>query len=467
MKRLKILVFLGIVVAATAAIPPWSAAAAGSDNRPVVIVPLEGEIEKGLVHFINRGITIATNRNARAFVIHMDTYGGLLQATEEIMQSLSRLSMPTYTYIDTKAVSAGALIASGTRTIYMAPQGQIGAAELVQGSPVPLFGGIKKIDDGMKEKIYSFVRAQVRSACERNGHNYQLFLAMMDENIAISNIVEKGELLTLTSQEAVTQGLAKAVVGSLDEMLALENIVGAPLVQVETKTKEQVARFLTSFAVSGLLLMLGLGGLIIEIRTPGFGVPGIIGIICLGLFFWGHMIAGLSGWFHVALFVSGVVLLLIEVFVIPGFGITGIVGILFMVTALILAIGDWSGPSVGTELAKSAAVVFIAIIGAGIMLGLVVKYIPQTPYLNKLFLSKTMNKEDGYAVRDEKELRRWIGQTGIARTTLRPAGKALINGTLLDVVTLGDFVEKDTKIRVITTESNRIVVEPVEGGIEA
>jgi membrane-bound serine protease (ClpP class) len=241
----------------------------------------------------------------------------------------------------------------------------------------------------------------------------------------------------------------------------------APLERVQAKTKEQVARFLTSMLVSGLLLMFGIGGVIIEIRTPGFGVPGIIGILCLGLFFWGHMVAGLSDWFHVALFVSGVFLLLLEIFVIPGFGITGIVGIIFMITALVLALGDWTSPNIGLELASAVSVLFGAIIGAGILLGVVVKYMPKTPFLNKVFLIKTMDKKDGYAVRDEKELKKWLGLTGVARTTLRPAGKALINGTLLDVVTLGDFVEQNTKVRVITTESNRIVVEPVEGGIES
>jgi membrane-bound serine protease (ClpP class) len=467
MKRLQIFACLFIVATALSAVVCPNAHAADDDARPVVIVPLVGEIEKGLVHFFNRGIAAATNLNARAFIIHMDTYGGRIDATEEIMQAVSRLSIPTYTFIDTKAISAGAIISSGTRTIYMAPQGQIGAAELRQMSPIPFLGKSSKLDDDTKEKVYSFFRAQVRSACERNNHDYQLFLAMMDDSVVISNVVVSGELLTLTSQEAVTQGLAVAVVNSLGELLEKEGLSSAPLVRIESKSKERIARFLTSMAVSGLLLMLGIGGLFIEIRTPGFGVPGIIGIICLGLFFWGHTVAELSGWVHIALFVSGVVLLIIEIFVIPGFGIAGIVGITFMIAALVLALGDWSSPNLGQELARAVAVLFSAFIGACVLLAVFAKLLPRTPFLNRIFLSQTMNKEDGYSVRDEKKLKRWVGQSGVAQTILRPAGKALINGTLLDVVTLGDFVEKNTKICVITTESNRIVVEPVAGGIES
>ena len=434
-------------------------------EQPVIVVPVNGEIEDALFRIIERAVIQVTNRDARALILHMDTFGGELKATESIMQLLSRVSVPTYTFVDTKAISAGALICSATKTIYMAPQGQIGDAKVIQ---MTLFGSAEAIDDDLREKLESPVRAIVRSACERNGHNYQLFESMMDERVAVSNLVEKGKLLTLTSYEAVTQGLAKAVVRTLDELIDQEGFGDAPLEVVRTKSKEQLARFLASGTVSTLLLLLGLGGLFIELRTPGIGLPGLIGIVCLGLFFWGHMIAGLSGWFHVALFVTGLVLLLIEIFVIPGFGLTGISGIACMLAALVLTIGDWSDKSmIVNELSKSLAIVTGAIAGALVLLALVAKFLPRAPYLNRIFLEKTISSADGYSVRNEADLRQWAGKSGIAKTTLRPAGKAQIEGTLLDVVTMGDYVEKNTPIIVISTESNRIVVEPADGDIKA
>ncbi len=439
----------------------------GAEGRPIVIVPVNDEIEEGLVHIVRRGIRVAERKRARALVLHMDTYGGKVKAAEEIMQALARVDVPTYTYVDTKAISAGALIAASTKYIYMAPQSQIGDAKLLQMSPIPLLGGAKEVDKAIQEKAYSAVRAMVRSACERNGHDWKLFEAMMHEELAITNVIEEGRLLTLTSNEAVTQGLAVAVVGNLDEMIEKAGLAGAPEILITPHSGERLARFFSSMMISGLLLLFGLGGLFIEVRTPGFGVPGIVGAVCLALFFWGHYTAHLTGWFPIALFVIGVLLLLVEVFVIPGFGVTGMSGIACMAAALILAMldwtpGDWANAPGLTDMTGPVAVVAASIIGALALLFLMAKFMPKTPGVSRVFLAKSMDRKEGYVVRDAEQLHQWIHKSGVAKTTLRPAGKATIDGKLLDVVTLGDFVDPGTRVTVISTESNRIVVEPDE-----
>jgi len=434
------------------------------DDFPVIIIPINGEIEEGLAHIVQRGIKEAKLNKAAALIFDMDTYGGKVQAAESIMQSVARLNIPTYTYVNTKAISAGALIAASTKYIYMAPQSQIGDAKMLQMSPVPFLGGAKEIDESIKEKAYSAVRAIVRSACEKNGHSYKLFEAMMDEDIEITNVIDKGKLLTLTASEAVTQKLAVAISPSIDDMIKTIGLANAPQKIIAPRSGEHLARFFSSMMISGLLLILGIGGLFIEIKTPGFGVPGVIGVICMSLFFWGHYTAHLTGWFPVALFVIGLILLILEIFVIPGFGVAGISGIILMVAALILTMidwvpGDWGNTPSLNEISASIAVVAISITGAIALIVISAKFMPKTPGLKGVFLSNKMDKEDGYTAFNEKNYQQWINKTGIAKTTLRPAGKAVIDGELLDVVTQGDFINKNSKIKVVHVDSNHIVVD--------
>ena len=456
----------GIVLACL----PLRAAAAregGADERPVVIVPVQGEIEEGLVYVIRRGIREAEALRARALILDMDTYGGKVQSAEKIMQALGKAGVPTVTYVNTKAISAGALIAAATARIYMAPQSQIGDAKLLEMSPLPMLGA-KEIDPGLKEKAYSAVRAMVRSACERNGHRWELFEAMMDEDALHTNLVAQGTLLTLTSQEAVTQGLAVATVQNRAELLELLMLSAAPLVTIQPKSGERVARFLNSMLVSGLLLMIGLGGIFVEFKSPGTSVPGIIGAVALGLFFWGHYVAGLSGWFELALFLVGLILIMIEIFIIPGFGATGISGILCMLAALVLAMVDWSPGNWSArpgleELMQPVAIVAMGILGSLILLALVAKVMPRTPGVANIFLQRQMDATDGYTARNNDELTRWIGKAGVAKTILRPAGKALIEATLLDVVTDGGFITAGTAVKVVRADNNRLVVEQSSG----
>lgn len=442
---------------------PCAGAGAADAARPAIIIPVEGEIEDGLVYVVRRGIREAERLHGQALILQMDTYGGKVKAAEEIMQALAKCTVPTYTFVDTKAISAGALIAAATQKIYMAPQSQIGDAKLIEMSPVPLMGA-KEIDEGLKEKAYSAVRAMVRSACERNGHPWDVFESMMDEDAGHTNLVVPGKLLTLTSLEAVTQGVAVAVVASVPALLGHIGAADAPVTRIEAVAVERAARFLTSMVVSGILLMIGIGGIMIEIRSPGISLPGIIGVIALGLFFWGHYVAGLSGWFELALFLLGLILLLIEIFVIPGFGATGIIGILCMCASLVLAMmswtpGDWAGRPGLEEFMKPVAVVALGVMGSLAVMIVAAKFLPRTPGFNRVFLMQSMTAGTGYAVRDSAELAHWKGRMGVAKTTLRPAGKALIDGTLLDVVTTGDFIAAGSPVVVTSTDNNRIVVE--------
>jgi len=455
-----------------ACLPLFTAVSCPADQlRPVVIVPVDGEIEDGLVYVIRRALREAEAHSARAVILHMDTPGGKVSAMEKIMQELAHASLPVYTYVDTKALSAGAMIAAATRAIYMAPQSQIGAAMLIQMPALPFGGAPQPLDESVRKKMLSAYRAMVRSACERNGHRWELFEAMMDADVAISNLVEKGSLLTLTAQEAVTQQLARAVAASIPHVLELLGMSDAPVIRITPKSAEHVARFLTGSIVSGLLLAFGLGGLFLEMRTPGFGLPGTIGVICLALFFWGHTIAGMSGWLEAALFLTGVVLLLVEIFLIPGFGVTGITGIVLILAALILAMLDWSpaqGIPTSSQFFKPVAIVAGGFLGALVLLIVAARLFPHTPGVNRLFLNYALDSASSTAAGNlPPDVATLVGKSGVAKTILRPAGKALIDGALYDVVTDGEFVPAGTPVRVVTCAGNRIVVNPVSGSTSA
>ncbi|MCX7846878.1 MAG: ATP-dependent Clp protease proteolytic subunit [bacterium] len=435
-----------------------------ANERPVVVVPLDGEIEDGLVYVVRRALRLAEQNQARAVILHMDTPGGKVTAMEKIMQELAHAPLPVYTYVDTKALSAGAMIAAATRAIYMAPQSQIGAAMLIQMPALPLGAPPQSLDEGVRAKMLSAYRAMVRSACERNGHRWDLFEAMMDPDIAISNLVEKGALLTLTAQEAVTQRLARAIATSIPHVLELLEMRDAPVIRVKPTGAEQLARFLTSSIVSGLLLALGLAGLFIELRTPGFGLPGTIGLVCLALFFWGHIIAGMSGWLEVALFLIGVILLLVEILLIPGFGITGIIGIILIVAALVLAMLEWSpgqGFPASSQLFKPVVVVASAFLASIILMVLVARLFPRTPGVSRMFLTYSLERAKAPSTATAPSANTLEGKTGVAKTILRPAGKALIDNVVYDVITDGEFIPAGTPIRVTSCSGNRIVVHPL------
>ncbi len=238
----------------------------------------------------------------------------------------------------------------------------------------------------------------------------------------------------------------------------------APVQKIQLSTGEKLSRFFTSSTISGILLLLGIAGLFIEFRTPGIGVPGAVGIICLSLFFWGHYSANISGWIPVILFAIGLLLLLVEIFVIPGFGVAGISGIACIIASLLLAMlewkpGDWSTFPPVEEFAKPLAVIALSFTGALILIGIVSKYLPSAPFVSRLFLSKKMDKKEGYSIHSSFEKSDVEGKTGIAKTTLRPAGKAVIDNHLLDVLTTGDFIQKGSPIKVIKIDGNHIIVE--------
>lgn len=304
---------------------------AAQSPRPIVyVLPIDGIVDLGLAPFLARTIHDAQQAGAAAVVLDINTFGGRVDAAVAMRDTLVDSPVRTIAFVHPRAISAGALIAMATDTIVMASGGTIGAAMPVVGGTGP--------PQAADEKSVSYLRKEFGATAERRNRPAIFAEAMVDADVEIAGVVEKGKLLTLTTSEALTHKVAEHTADSLSAAL---DAAGLPDAEVRHSTQtwaETLVRFLTNPVVSSLLMTVGLLGLLVEIRTPGFAVPGTIGVLFLGPFFWGQWLVQLAGWEELLLVVVGVVLFGLELFVIPGFGVAGIAGIMALIAGLGMAL---------------------------------------------------------------------------------------------------------------------------------
>jgi membrane-bound serine protease (ClpP class) len=421
----------------------------------VYVAPIEGIIDLGLAPFVERVLAEATAAKADAVVLEINTFGGRVDAAVIIRDALLRSRIRSVAFVNKRAISAGALISLAAETILMADGGTIGAATPVQmGAPG---GGTKPVD----EKSVSYMRKEFRATAESRKRPPLVAEAMVDPDVVITGVIEKGKLLTLTTSEALKLGVADARADSLEAVLAYLKLPGAQVRRPTVNWAEQLVRVFTHPVLSSVLMTIGILGIIVELRTPGFGVPGAVGLASLGLFFWGHWLVRLAGWEEILLVALGLVLLALEIFVIPGFGIAGVVGILALGGGLALSLvgAGATGELVLWAVGRVALSLLIAI-GVSLIL---LRLLPHLPYGRSLVLATDLDARAGYASAPESD-RKWVGARGTAATPLRPAGIAWLQGERVDVVSQGEYIEADMPIEVVRVDGNRIVVRPMPGG---
>ncbi len=414
----------------------------------VYIGKINGEIDLGLAPYLKRVIKEAENENASAVLLKINTFGGRVDAATQIKDAIINSKVPTVAFIDKRAISAGALIALSCSKIIMTPGSSIGASTVVD------MKGRKQ-----SEKYQSFMRSEMRSAAEKNNRRKDIAEGMVDERVVIPGLTDSTKLITLTAEEALKYGIADTVVNNIDEALKYLGIVNPSIITVESNWSEDVVRFLNNPIVSSLLIMIGLVGMFIEIKTPGWGVAGTASIIALALFFGSGYIVELASATEILIFVLGVVLLILEIFVIPGFGIAGILGIIFIIGGIFLSL--LSNLPIFDFASLSGALIQLAV---SLLLSLFAiyllwKYLPRTNVWNRLILSSNINSHSGYTAK--KEVKKLVGKRGEAFSDLRPAGIAIIDGKRIDVVTEGEYINKGTQIIVVETEGSKIVVKSI------
>jgi membrane-bound serine protease (ClpP class) len=457
-----------ILVAATLFLQP-PASVQGRElvsKGDIVVVPLRGEVAPSLLAFLRRALKTAERNEASAIIFDMDTYGGRLDTASDIVNALNQTKIPTYTFINTNAGSAGSLIAIATQHIYMAPVSAIGAA-------APILPSGEDLPATVKEKAISYWSALIRGSATKNGHNPDVAEAFMnkDKEIKIGNRVihQKGAVLTLNAQEATERIngrplLAEGVADSVNDLIKKAGLKGNK-VTIEATGFEHIAFWIT--ALAPLLLLGGILGAYLEFKIPGVTWPGIISAICFALFFLGHYLAGLAGWEVVALFVLGMVLVLIEVlFFAHSTIIFGVVGVLLMLGSLLWAMIDrYPGQNffpTGTMLAMPLLNMFIAIVGSFIVIALLARYLPRTSIYRRFALMESNPPGPSLAGVPRQfatALALTPGMQGTSITVLRPSGKARFADHVVDVVTEGEFIGPQTTVTVTQTDGMRVVVK--------
>jgi len=420
-------------------------------TSPVVyVISIEGVIDLGLAPFLSRTIREAEEAGAAAVLLDLNTFGGRVDAAVAMRDTLLNAPVRTIAFVNQRAISAGALIALACDTLIMTRGGTIGAAAPVTGGGT---GGSQPAD----EKSVSYVRKEFRATAEARNRPPEIAEAMVDADVEVAGVIAKGKLLTLTASEALQQKVAELTADTVDAALEAAGLPNAEVRQTRQTWAETLVRFLTHPVVSSLLMTVGFLGLLVEIRTPGFAAPGTIGLLSLGLFFWGHWIVQLAGWEELLLVSVGVVLIAIEVFVIPGTTVVGIVGIVALAAGLGMALVG-AGATVSafvSALGRVAISILLAMAGALALL----RVLPRLPFGRRLVLATGLPADLGYASAPDSD-RHWLGRTGTAVSPLRPAGIAEIDGARVDVVSDGGFIDRGTAIEVTRVDGNRIVVRP-------
>ncbi|MGG4444228.1 NfeD family protein [Brevibacillus fortis] len=406
--------------------------------QKAVWIPVDSTIERGLESFLERAFADAQEQQADLVILHINTPGGEVNAADQIGQLIRQAPMHVIAYIDNQAFSAGTYIALNANEIIMTPGSSMGAA-----APIDLAGNAADI------KFISGWSNKMKAAAELNNRNPDVARAMVEIDTEFPGLKPKGTVLSLDAQQAKQVGYADDVVSNKEELLKKLGIQPDSLEAIEPTGGELVARWVTSPIVMSLLLIIGLGGIVVELFAPGFGVAGTISFVAFSLYFFGHYVAGFANWLHIGLFAIGILLMLLEIFL-PG-GIVGAIGFVSIVTGLVMAAYDTQ---------QGLASLGVAALITAIVTFLLVKKYGVKGLFNKFVLGDTQRNEEGYvAPRDQRELE---GKSGITLTTLRPAGVVKVEGKRVDAVSVGGFIEAGTAITVVQVEGTRIVVAELE-----
>jgi membrane-bound serine protease (ClpP class) len=417
----------------------------------VLVVQITGEINQAQAAHLSRALASAEEQPVRAVVLLINTPGGRLDSALAMKDAILDSPKPTIALVDRHALSAGALITLAADEIYMVPGSIMGAA-----TPVDAFTG-----QTADEKIVSAVRSAFAATADAKGRDPDVAQAMVDPDVFIEGLSESGRLLTLTASQAQQWGYSEGLVSGMDELLARRNLNNLAVATSSPGFLERLVQVLTHPLVSIVLLAVGILGLIIEFQTSGWGVGAALALAALGLFFFGHFVAGIAGWEGVFLVLLGMGLILLEVFVIPGVGIAAGLGILAILGGIYISlVRDLSSSD---QLARAGYILGMALTLVAVGTWLSLTYLPRTRAFKGLLLMEALQgRQNGTAVQQRQRADAGLlGATGVATTDLRPSGWAEINGKQVDVVTQGEWLEQGEEVEVIEDSGYRRVVRPV------
>jgi membrane-bound serine protease (ClpP class) len=440
---------------------------ANKDARNIYYqIDINEEINGTTWLFLKNGLHEAEQLNVKGVFIHLNTYGGLVIFADSIRTKILNSKIPVYVFIDNNAASAGALISIACDSIYMRPGANIGATTVVNDT-----------GEKMPDKYQSYMRATMRSTAEAHGKDTiisgtdtiyrwrrdpRIAEAMVDEGIVIPGIIDSTHILTFTAMEAVQHGYCEGIYENIGEIITVSlKDSDYEIMEYKPSFYDRIKGFLISPVVHGILIMIIIGGIYFEMQTPGIGFPLLAAGVAVLLYFAPLYIDGLAETWEILLFIVGIILLLVEIFLLPGFGIFGILGIIFAITGLVFGLidNDWFNFDrvSAAALGSSVFTVFGGVTGAILLSVYLSSKIGSKGMFRKLALEATQETDKGFIGVDmaQKDL---IGKEGIAKTMLRPSGKVVIEGEMYDAVAENGYIESGEKIRVKRYASGQLYV---------
>ena len=449
-------------------------------SRTVYHIPIEGTIDLGLPPYIERSIKEAEDNNALSIIFEVNTFGGRVDAATQIKDAILDSKVPTVAFINKRAISAGALISLSCEKIYMTGGGTIGATTAVDMS-----------GNKASEKVISYMREEMASTAEKRGRNKYIARGMVDEELEFPNKIKKeyittdnevdtlktiiyylvidndtvyvddiegrkqGNLITLTTEQALKYKIADKSADTFESVLDSLGLSNVNVLKKSENWSEAFVRFLTNPVVASLLTTFGFLGILFELQSPGWGIPGSVGLICLILSLSASYIAELATMNDLLVVLIGLLLILLEAFFIPGFGIPGIAGIAFILWGLYLLLLP-DVPVGGEVLSQASNGLIIGIIGGIIGLFFLFRAMTRTKFWRDLTSPDIQKKEDGYVASFGWE--KLVGEEAITETDLHPSGWIVVNNERIFAVSEGNFIEKNVKVIILSVDGNRVVV---------
>ena len=425
-------------------------AKASADKSKVMVMDIKAEIDARMLRYVKLALSHAEKTKADYVIVDMDTFGGGLAEAKDIVKLILNFKKPVWVFINTNAISAGAFISIACDSIYMSPGSSIGASSVVDGE-----------GKFASTKVQSAMRAFMRSTAESNNRDPKIAESMVGVSSSDSTGITK--VITLTTTEAIAKGYCEAKVNSIEEILKRNKIENYEIDHFELGTAERIIAFFINPFISGLLILIIIGGLYFELQTPGAVFPIAASLVALVLYLVPYYLNGLAEYWEVIALMAGIILLIAEIFIIPGFGVAGILGIGLTVGSLILIMlnNDFFNFEF-VPLGDIVVAAFTAI--GGLTAGVLLLFfggakLTETKAFRRIALTDTQKSSHGYSVNvNAHDL---IGKTGIAHTVLRPSGKVLIDDQVYDAFTRGDYVQKGDPIQVIATEGITLKVKLV------
>jgi membrane-bound serine protease (ClpP class) len=416
----------------------------------VMLMKIDSEIDPRMTRYVELALDRAEKSKADIVIIEMDTYGGVLTDAKDIVDKIMDVKVPVWVFINSDAASAGALISIACDSIYMAPGASIGAATVVDAS-----------GDRAPDKYQSYMRSIMRSTAEENNRNPTIAEGMVDERVEIDSVKKPGQVITLSTSEAIRYGYCEGKAESIEEILKKNKIEGYTIERFELSTADTVIAFFLNPFISGILILVILAGIYFEMQTPGIGFAGLAAVVALIFYLVPYYLNGLAENWEIIAFFIGLTLIALEIFVIPGFGVAGFAGISLMLLSLVLIMIN--NDAFDFEFVRMNDILFaLAAATGGLLGGVVLLFVggmklADTRYYKRIALTDTQDSGKGYTSNtNDMDMR---GKLGISFTVLRPSGKVQIDGKLYDAFTRGEYIEAGSAVEVIHVSGSSLQVK--------